>query len=68
MKIPMPLILIAANANVGGPATAAAMAGAKGWTSLVQPAVLTGALGYAIANGIGFAMGTWLSTWTFIML
>jgi uncharacterized membrane protein len=63
MKIPMPLILIAANANVGGPATAAAMAGARGWTSLVQPSVLTGALGYAIANGIGWMMGTWLATW-----
>jgi uncharacterized membrane protein len=60
MKIPMPVILIASNANVGGPATAAAMAGAKGWTSLIQPAVVTGALGYAIANGIGLAMGTWL--------
>lgn len=62
MKIPMPMILVASNANVGGPATAAAMAGAKGWTSLIQPAVLTGALGYAIANGIGLAMGTWLAT------
>ncbi|KAH7618719.1 putative Uncharacterized membrane protein YjcL [Nannochloris sp. 'desiccata'] len=62
MKIPLPLILIASNANVGGPATAAAMAGAKGWTSLIQPAVLTGALGYAIANGIGLAIGTWLAT------
>ena len=65
-KISMPVVLIAANANVGGPATAAAMAGAKGWKSLVQPAVLTGALGYAIANGIGWAMGNWLMTWKFI--
>ena len=65
-RIPMPIILIAANANVGGPATAAAMAGAKGWKTLVQPAVLTGALGYAIANGIGWAMGTWFLTWKFI--
>lgn len=65
-RISMPVVLIAANANVGGPATAAAMAGAKGWKSLVQPAVLTGALGYAIANGIGWAMGNWLMTWGFI--
>jgi uncharacterized membrane protein len=63
MNIPIPLILIAANSNVGGPSTAAAMATAKKWTSLVQPAILTGALGYAIANGIGLAMGTWLATW-----
>ena len=63
MSIPLPVVLIAANANVGGPATAAAMAGAKGWRSLVQPAILTGALGYAIANGVGWAMGSWLQRW-----
>jgi uncharacterized membrane protein len=35
-------LLIASNANVGGPTTAAAMATAKGWSSLVVPGILVG--------------------------
>lgn len=61
MNIPMPVILVAANANVGGSATAAAMASAKGWTSLVQAAILTGVLGYTIATPIGCIMATVLA-------
>jgi uncharacterized membrane protein len=63
LRLPMQSVLIASNANVGGSATAAAMASAKGWTHLVQPAVLTGALGYAIATSIGLAMGHWMQGW-----
>ncbi|KAL4457787.1 hypothetical protein ABPG75_012652 [Micractinium tetrahymenae] len=63
LHLPMQAILIASNANVGGPATAAAMASAKGWAHMVQPAMLTGALGYAVATGIGIAVGGWLKTW-----
>ena len=48
---------------MGGSATAAAMAGSKGWQDMVQPAMLTGSLGYAIATCIGTAMGHWLRTW-----
>jgi len=68
MRIPLPIVLVAANANVGGPATAAAMAGAKGWRSLVQPAILTGALGYAVANAVGWGMGALLQQWYLLML
>ena len=63
MRLPTAVILVAANANVGGPATAAAMAAGKGWSALVQPALLTGSLGYAIANVIGWGMGHWMQTW-----
>ncbi len=63
LRLPMQAILIASNANVGGPATAAAMASAKGWPHMVQPAMLTGALGYAVATGLGIALGGWLKTW-----
>ena len=45
LKLPMDAVLTASNANVGGPATAAATAAVRNWPHLVQPAVLTGTLG-----------------------
>ncbi len=53
-------IIIASNANVGGPTTAAALAIAKGWQSLVVPALLVGTLGYVIGNYYGIFIGTML--------
>ncbi len=53
-------LIIASNANVGGPTTAAAMAVARRWETLVLPAILCGTLGYAVANFIGVALGHWL--------
>ena len=52
-KIGLPEALIGSNACILGPPTAAAMAGAMGWKSLVTPAVLCGTFGYATANFIG---------------
>ena len=63
LRLPMRALLVASNANVGGSATAAAMASSKHWHDLVQPAMLTGSLGYAIATGVGTCMGHWLRTW-----
>ncbi|QIB64534.1 DUF819 family protein [Kineobactrum salinum] len=48
--------LIASNACIAGPATAAAMAASRGWTHLVVPAVMVGVLGYVIANFIGVSL------------
>ena len=45
--------IIASNANIGGPTTAAGMAISQGWTSLVGPAMLVGVLGYVIGNYAG---------------
>lgn len=59
-RIGLPEILIASNANMGGPTTAAAMAAARQWGHLVIPAVLCGTLGYAIATFIGVLVGSWL--------
>ncbi|MFA3783979.1 DUF819 domain-containing protein [Melioribacteraceae bacterium 4301-Me] len=55
-------ILIASNANMGGPTTAAAMAVGRKWNALVLPAILCGTLGYAIATFIGVGLGFWLKT------
>lgn len=49
--------LIASNANVGGPTTAAAMAVSKGWTELIVPALLVGTLGYVLGNYLGLFVG-----------
>lgn len=54
-------ILLASNANVGGPTTAAAMAIAKGWKDLIGPILVVGTLGYIIGNYIGTTLGLWFS-------
>ena len=45
-------MLVASNAGVGGPATAAAFAKAKNWQGLIAPAILVGNLGNACSTFI----------------
>ncbi|MDR2528497.1 MAG: DUF819 family protein [Synergistaceae bacterium] len=53
-------LLIACNATVGGPTTAAAMAIAKGWGDLAAPAMLVGVWGYVIGNYAAVATANYL--------
>jgi len=59
-KLDLAELVIASNANMGGPTTAAAMAVARRWEALVIPAILCGTLGYAVATFVGVAVGLWL--------
>jgi uncharacterized membrane protein len=56
-KLPLHMLLVASNANIGGPATAAAMASARRWPEMVRPALLVGTLGYTIGTAVGCTVG-----------
>ena len=51
-------IIIASNANIGGPTTAAGMAISQGWTRLVGPSMLVGTFGYVIGTWLGIIVGS----------
>ena len=50
-------MILAVNASIGGPPTAAAMAIAKGWSKLVLPGLLVGIYGYMIGTAVGLTVG-----------
>lgn len=56
LKFNLEEAIIASNANIGGPTTAAGMAISQGWTALVGPAMLIGTLGYAVGNYLGIVV------------
>lgn len=51
-------VILASNANIGGPTTAVAMAVSKGWTKLVGPILLIGTLGYVLGTYFGLIVGS----------
>lgn len=57
LKFDLEDAIIASNANIGGPTTAAGMAVSQGWARLVGPAMLAGVLGYVIGNYAGTIVG-----------
>ena len=50
-------IILASNANIGGPTTAAGMAISQGWSALVGPVMLVGTFGYVIGTSLGILVG-----------
>jgi uncharacterized membrane protein len=56
LHIPFRELVLASNANVGGPTTASAMAVNKKWKVLILPALLTGVFGFAVATQIGVSI------------
>lgn len=62
LKYHLEEVLLASNANIGGPTTAAAMAIAKGWKNLIGPILVVGTFGYVIGNYIGTTLGVWLAS------
>ena len=56
-KFSLEEIILASNANIGGPTTAAAFAIAQGWNNLIAPCVLVGTLGYIIGTYTGTLIG-----------
>ncbi len=55
-RFDLPTLAVASQANVGGAASAMAIAGARGYADRLLPGVAVGLLGYAIGNYTGFAI------------
>jgi uncharacterized membrane protein len=58
----LPEVITGSNACALGAYTAAAIAAGKRWDSLVTPGILSGILGYIIANFIGMGLSSFLAT------
>jgi uncharacterized membrane protein len=56
-------LAVASQANVGGPASAMAMASARGYADRVLPGVAVGLLGYAGGTYVGYVVGIMLRGW-----
>jgi len=57
VRLDLPTLAVASQANVGGAASAIALAGARGYVDRLVPGVAVGLLGYALGNYIGLGVG-----------
>ncbi|MDH3430513.1 MAG: DUF819 family protein [Gammaproteobacteria bacterium] len=60
LRLDLAELAMASAVCIGGPASAAALASAKGWRDLLTPGVLAGSFGYAAGSFIGVAVVEWL--------
>ncbi|MDX1402973.1 MAG: DUF819 family protein [Woeseiaceae bacterium] len=61
LKLDLAELAMASAILIGGPASAPALASAKGWRGLLIPGLLLGSLGYAVGSFIGVSVFEWLS-------
>lgn len=61
LRLGLAEIIMASAVCIGGPASAGAIASAKGWRDLLIPGVLAGSLGYAIGSFIGVSIVGWMT-------
>ena len=59
-KLDMATLAVASQANVGGPASAIALASARGYHDRLVPGVAVGLVGYAAGNYLGMAVGIFM--------
>jgi uncharacterized membrane protein len=62
LRIDAGSLAVASQANVGGSASAMAIATARGYESRILPGVAVGILGVALGNYVGLALGTLMRT------
>jgi uncharacterized membrane protein len=60
LKLDLAELAMASAVCIGGPASAPALASAKGWRDLLIPGLLLGSLGYAVGSFIGVGVVDWL--------
>ena len=63
LGLDLPTLAVASQANVGGPASAMALATARGYTEQLLPGVAVGLIGYAGGNYIGFGIAHAMRLW-----
>ena len=61
LRLDLAELAMASAVGIGGPASAPALASAKGWRELVIPGVLAGSFGYAIGSFVGVTVTRWLT-------
>ena len=57
LRLPLSDTILASNANIGNPATAAALARSRGWANKVLPAMLCGTAGNIVATSLSLFVG-----------